>query len=90
MDLAEYCGKTEYSIIQFVFSITDEIQEKITQKKFIYKEQIIRYINRRIDYFFKPFTLKNALLQTYKNEVFNSVMFKLKATIKEHIIFKCV
>jgi hypothetical protein len=90
VNLIEYCGKTEYSIIQFTFSIIDDIQEKINQKKFIYKDQIIRYINQRIDYYFKHFTLKHALLQTYKNEVFNSVMFKLKTTIKENIIFKCV
>ncbi|WP_338469342.1 hypothetical protein R4Z10_10930 [Niallia sp. XMNu-256] len=90
MELVEYCGKAEYSILQFIFSITDEIREKITQRKFIYREQIVRYIKRRIDYFFKQFTFKHALLQTYKNEVFNSVMFKLNSTIKEHIIFKCV
>ena len=90
MNLAEYCGYTEFSILQFIFSITDEIDEKITQKKFIYKEQIVRYVKRKIEYFFKPLPLKHALLQTYKHEVFNSVMFKLNTTIKEHIRFQCV
>ncbi|WP_428908480.1 hypothetical protein [Niallia sp. Krafla_26] len=90
MNLVEYCGKTEFSVLQFIFSVTDELNEKITQKKFIYKEQIVRYVERRIEYFFKHFNLKHALLQSYKNEVFNSVMFKLNTTIKEHIRFQCV
>ena len=44
MDLAEYCGEIEFSILQFIFSTTDEIKEKITQKKLFYKEQIIRSV----------------------------------------------
>jgi hypothetical protein len=89
MELAEYCGNIDFSILQFIFSLTDDIKEKISQKKLFYKEQITRYITQQIDYFFKSFTFNKALLQTYKNEAFNTIMFKLKNTIKEHIIFQC-
>ena len=89
MDLAEYCGNIEFSILQFIFSTTDEIKEKISQKKLFYKEQIIRYIHQQIDHFFKRFTIKKALLQAYRNDVFTTIMFKLKHTLKERIIFQC-
>lgn len=90
MNLVEYCGNTEFSILQFIFSTTDEIKEKISQKKLFYKEQIIRYISQQIDHFFKRFTIKKALLQAYRNDTYNTIMFKLKHTLKERIIFQCV
>ena len=89
MDLAEYCGSTEFSILQFIFLITDDIKEKIDQKKLFYKEQVVRYITQQTDCFFRKFTLNQALLQTYKYEVFNTIMFKLKNILKKHIIFQC-
>jgi hypothetical protein len=89
MDLSEYCGNTEFSIIQFTFLITDDIKEKIDQKKLFYKEQVVRYITQQTDSFFRKFTLNQALLQTYKYEVFNTIMFKLKNILKKHIIFQC-
>ncbi len=90
MNLVEYCGNMEFSILQFVFSTTAEVKEKISQKTLYYKEQIIRYISLQIDRFFKKFTLKKALLQAYRNDAFNTIMFKLKHTLKERIIFRCV
>ena len=90
MNIIEFCGNTESSILQFIFSTTDEIKQKISEKKLFYKEQIIRYISQEIDHFFKRFTIKKALLQTYRNDAFNAIMFKLKNTLKERIIFQCV
>ena len=89
MTLVEYCGDIEFSILQFIFSTTDEIEKKISQKKLFYKEQIIRYIKQKIDRFFKGFTMKKALLQTYRNDTFNTIMFKLQHTLKTRIIFRC-
>ena len=90
MTLIDYCGKMEYSILIFVFSFTDDVSEKIEQKELFYKEQITRYVKRQIDYFFKRYHLKSALLQTYKNETYNTIMFKLKSVLKEHNVFHCV
>ena len=79
MSLHEY-GRTEFSILQFTFKVTDDIKEKIAQKKLLHNDDIVQYIHRQMDHFFQKFNLKPALLQTYKNEVLNSVMFKLKAS----------
>ena len=78
MRLHEYYGRTELSILQFTIKVTDDIKEKMTQKKLLHNDDIVQYIRRQMDHFFQKFYLKPALLQTYKNEVLNSVMFKLK------------
>ena len=90
MKAADFCGKMDFSILQFIFSITDDIQQKIEQKKLFYKEQIIRYVKKQIDFFFKTFNLTTALLYTYKYEAYNTIMFKLKNILKENNIFQCV
>ena len=90
MNLVEYCGNSEHSIVHLIFSITEDTREKIKKRKLIYKEQIIRYVNKQIELYFRGYTVKQALLQTYKYQVYNSVMFKLNPTLKEHIIFQCI
>ncbi len=90
MKMPEYCGSIEYSILQFIFSLTDEIREKIEQKKLFYREQIIRFTNKQIDFFFSGFPATPALLAVYKNEVNNSVMFKINYLLKEYHILQCV
>jgi hypothetical protein len=90
MTLTEYCGNVEFSILSFIFSFTDDIREKIAQKKLFYKDQIKRYVKKQIDIFFKAFNIKSALLFTYKYETYNTIMFKLKSVLKEHNIFHCV
>ena len=52
----------------------------MAQKKLLHNDDIRQYIHRQMDHFFQKFYLKPALLQTYKNEVLNSVMFKLKTS----------
>lgn len=90
MTITEYCGNVESSILHFIFSLTDEINEKIAQKKLFYKDQIKRYVKKQIDFFFKAYRLKTALLQSYKYEAYNTIMFKLQNTLKEYNIFQCV
>jgi hypothetical protein len=80
MRLHEYCGRTDFSILQFTFKVTDDIKEKMGQKKLLHKNDIVQYIHGQMDHFFQKFNFKPALLQTYKNEVLNSVMFKLKVS----------
>ncbi|WP_338472491.1 hypothetical protein R4Z10_07045 [Niallia sp. XMNu-256] len=80
MGLHEYCGRTEYSIIRFTFKVTADIKEKMMQNKLLHKDDIVQYLHRQMDRYFKKFNMKPALLQTYKNEVLNSVMFKLKVS----------
>jgi hypothetical protein len=90
MTLTDYCGKMEYSILNFVFSFTDDVSEKIEQKELFYKEQITRYVKKHIDFFFKAYHLKRALLNAYKNETYNTIMFKLRGVLKENNVFHCV
>nr|WP_295969700.1 hypothetical protein [uncultured Bacillus sp.] len=90
MTILEYCGKMESSVLQFIFTLTEEIRKKIEQKKLFYKEQIIRYAANQIDFFFKGFQTKAALIAAYKNEVNNTIMFKIRQMTKEFNILQCV
>lgn len=90
MTLTEYCGNIDSCILNFIFSFTDDITEKIEQRKLFYREQIKRYVKKQIDLFFKAYNLKSALLNTYKYETYNTIMFKLRRVLKEHNVFHCV
>ena len=90
MNIAEYCGTTELPILQFIFSLTDDIREKIVQKKLFYKEQVMRYADKQIEFFFKSQNLHCALLQTYKYEAYNTIMFKINYILKEHHVLQCI
>ncbi|MCQ6279347.1 hypothetical protein [Bacillus sp. EB600] len=90
MKIDEYCGKLDYSILQFIFSFIDHTREKIEKKELFYKEQIARYVQRQIDFFFKEYNIKTALLQSYKYEIYNTIMFKLKNILKENHVLLCV
>lgn len=90
MHLSEYCGHMEYSILKFISSFTEDIHKKIAKKELFYKEQIVRYVQKHIDFFFRAYNLKSAILQTYKYEVYNTIMFKLKTILKEHNFFQCI
>ena len=90
MTIPEYCGKVEFSILQFIVTLTDELKQKVEQKKLFYREQIIRFAKNKINFFLRGFQLKEALLVVYKNEIYNSVMFKIKHLLKEYHILQCV
>lgn len=90
MHIVEFCGHFEVSMIQFIYSLTEDVNEKIKKRKLFYKEQIIRYIQKQIDLFFMKYTFKKALLQSYKNDVYNTIMFKLNNILKENHILQCI
>lgn len=90
MKIQEYCGNIDFSILQFTFSFTEHIRKKITKKELFYQEQIERYAQKRIEFFLKRFDLKSALFFTYKYEVFNTIMFKLKNILQEQNVLRCV
>lgn len=89
MSLSEFCGKTEFSILQFTYYMTDDVREKINRKKLFYNDQIKRYIHKQVDLFFRNYDFNNALVQTYKYEIYNTVIFRLKELINKKIIFSC-
>lgn len=90
MTIPEYCGHTEFSILQFTIHLTEEIHQKIKEKNLFYHEQIIRFTKKRIDHFFQGLQIKEALRSVYKNEVFNTIMIKIKSILKEYQILRCV
>lgn len=85
MNIIEFCGKIEFSTLQFVFSLTDHMSEKISKKELFNKEQIVCYVKKQIDSFFKSlnWNFKSSVLNVYKSEVYNTVIFKINYILKE-------
>lgn len=90
MTAEEYCGHVEFSILRFIFSFTDDVREKIAKEELFYQEQIVRYAEKQVDLFFRALGVNGAILHVYKNEAFNTIMFKIKNLLKEHNIFRCI
>ncbi|WP_110114009.1 hypothetical protein [Bacillus sp. CGMCC 1.16541] len=90
MTVEEYCGTFDHSILQFTFSLVEEVKTNIQEKKLFYHGQIHRYIQKQIDLFFISSQLNRALTSVYKHEMYTTVMFRLKPILKEMQLFRCV
>ncbi|WP_156289831.1 hypothetical protein [Oceanobacillus salinisoli] len=80
----------ERSILKFIISTSEDIKTKIRNKIFFYEEQIHRYVLKQVELFLYYLYTDRALLTVYKYEIFNSIMFRLKTSMKENLIFKCI
>ncbi|MBM7702050.1 hypothetical protein [Metabacillus iocasae] len=90
MTVEEYCGTFDHSILQFTFSLIDDVKTRIKEKKLFYQEQVHRYISKQIDLFFTSSRLNRALTSVYKHEMHRTIMFRLNSTMKEIQLFRCV
>lgn len=88
MTVAEFYGEVDYSVTQFAVQLTNEIKEKIAKREFFYKDQIIRYIERRATFFLQSLTLSPAVSAVKKSEVKNHVLYKLKPILSRYIVFQ--
>lgn len=86
MNMSDFCGKTEFSILQFTCQITKDVKDKIETKEFFYDTQINRYIEKQIELFLKNYNFNDALIQTYKYEIYNTIMFGLKDFMNKKVI----
>lgn len=90
MQLAEYIGKTDFEIIRFAYLLIQDIEMKIKNKAFFYKNQIVTYINKQIDYFLLTLLDRDALLNIYKTEIHQILEPKLKEIYKKYRLFYCL
>ncbi len=90
MTVAEFYGGVDYSITQFAVQLTHEIKEKIAKRELFYKEQIIRYIERRATFFLQTLSLSPAVSAISRKEVTHHVLFKLKPILNRHTVFQIV
>ena len=78
MHLNEFIEEKERRIISFTYFLVKEIEGKVQNKVFFYKEQIDRYIEKQIDIFLTTITAKHSLKSLYKHQIQSNVQFKLK------------
>ena len=78
MHLNNFIEEKERRIISFTYFLVKEIEGKVQNKVFFYKEQIDRYIEKQIDIFLTTITAKHSLKSLYKHQIQSNVQFKLK------------
>jgi hypothetical protein len=90
MTIAAYCGDFEFTVLEFVFTITKDVEKKIKKRKLFYEEQITRYVKKKVDQFFLGFKMHEHILTVYKYEAYNTIMFRLQHILKEKNIFRVI
>lgn len=90
MHLNNFIEEKERRIISFTYFLVKEIEGKVQNKVFFYKEQIDRYIEKQIDSFLKTITAKNSLKSLYKHQIQSNVQFKLKYLLNYQVLLSCV
>lgn len=89
MKIETFCGRVHFAALDFVFGLLDEITTKIQRKVLFYEEQIFGYARKQLEYFFLTVHLTPAVLCAYKNELWSTLVFKLKCIVKEKQVLKC-
>lgn len=90
MHLNEFIDEKERRIISFTYFLVKEIEGKVQNKVFYYKEQVDRYIDKQIDIFLTTITAKHSLKSLYKHQIFSNVRFKLKYLLNYQLLLSCV
>lgn len=90
MRLNNFIEEKERRIISFTYFLVKEIEGKVQNKVFFYKEQIDRYIEKQIESFLKTITAKNSLKSLYKHQIQSNVQFKLKYLLNYQVLLSCV
>lgn len=87
MNIAEFVLKDELALITFSLYLFKEVERKIHNRTFFYKEQIDRYIDKKISNYLNSFSVSCALKVVYKQQIRTNVYAKLKDKIDENIHF---
>lgn len=90
MHLNNFIEEKERRIISFTYFLVDEIEKKVQNKVFFYKEQIDRYIDKQIDIFLTTISAKHSLKCLYKHQIQANVQFKLKYLLNYQVLLSCV
>ncbi|MGG3891638.1 hypothetical protein [Metabacillus fastidiosus] len=90
MTFADYIGKTEYDIIHFTFSLVNDIDKKLQNKKLFYKNQVIHYVEKQIKLYVTSLSLKKSLETIYIAEIEQLLNRKLNKLFEKHSVLRCI
>ncbi|RDW21250.1 hypothetical protein [Oceanobacillus chungangensis] len=88
--IAAYCGDFQFTVLEFVFTITNEVEKKIKNRKLFYEEQITHYVKKKVERFFLGVKMDKHILIVYKYEAYNTIMFRLDNILKEKNILSVI
>ena len=90
MHLKNFIDEKERRIISFTYFLVKEIEGKVQNKVFFYKEQVDRYIDNQTDLFLTTIIDKHSLKSLYKHQILSNVQFKLKYLLNYQLLLSCV
>jgi hypothetical protein len=90
MHLNTFIEEKELRIISFTLCLVQEIEKRIQNKVFFYKEQIERYIEKEVELFLKSISAKHALKNLYKYQILSNVHFKLKDLVNNRVFLSFI
>ncbi|MDQ0228904.1 hypothetical protein [Metabacillus malikii] len=90
MQLAEYMDKIDYKMIRFSFMLISEIEQKLKNKTFFYKNQILTYINDQVERFLSSLQVRCSLVKVYKTEIYKLIKPRLNKIYQKHKLYYCI
>jgi hypothetical protein len=81
MNIYKFVREDEYALISFSFDLIKEVERKIHNQTFFYKEQIDRYLEKKVNLFLSTISVKKSLKNVYRQQILMNVYFKLKNII---------
>lgn len=90
MQLPDYIGKTDFEMIHFSLSLIKDVDYKMKTNTFFYKNQVIRYINEKIEHFLKSMHVTRSLRTICKAEIHQMITPKINKMYDKYCLFSCL
>jgi hypothetical protein len=87
MNIYNFVREDEYALISFSFDLIQEVERKIHSQTFFYKEQIDKFLEKKVNLFLSTISVKKSLKNVYRQQILMNVYFKLKNLINKNIHF---
>ena len=87
MNIYKFVREEEFALISFSFDLIKEVERKIHNRTFFYKEQIDRYLEKKVNLFLSTISAEKSLKNVYRQQILMNVYFKLKNLINKKIHF---
>ncbi|WP_226666677.1 hypothetical protein [Metabacillus litoralis] len=90
MQLIDYIGKHDFNMIHFSLTLIKDIDYKINSNILYYKNQVLHYIEDRIENYLEALHVKCSLQTIYKAEIYHFLHPKLNKLYEKHQLFSCL
>ncbi|AZB43196.1 hypothetical protein CEF21_13285 [Bacillus sp. FJAT-42376] len=79
---------TDRELISFSFSLLNEVDEKIQRRILFYENQVLNYVQKKIEHFIQTLNISKAMQCICQAELYTLIQARLKKLIARHSLFK--